>query len=221
MRKRYLRAILAVLGVAGIIAFLLFPNEKTYECLEKDLDFSTYGDSASGVASVETEPFAFKCILFKESGNCGISYIFPDLENWNLVDSLDIELESTNFEELIVQVLTYDRDHSDMEELNTMKPALKEVKLIPGQTRYSIYMDHFYTPEYWFEQQGAENRGNMKRFSGVTGLQIFSGWKNKTGTLLELKIKSICTESYSNTPFVVLILYLGILIAIAISVRIE
>jgi len=218
---RYFRAVLAVLGVAGIIAYLLFPNEKAYECLDKDLDFASYGDSAGGVAFVEAEGFAFKCFLFKENGNCGISIIFPQLENWNLVDSLDIELEAANFEELIVQVLTYDRDHSDMDKPGSMKPALKEVRIKPGQMRYSIYMDHFYTPDYWYEQQGAENSGNMKRFSAVAGLQIFSGWKNRVGAPLELRIKSICTESHSNTPFVVLILYLGALIAVAISVRVR
>ena len=221
MIMRYLRTVLVALGVAGIIAYLLFPSEKTYECLKKDLDFSSYGDSANGVAFVEAEAFAFRCSLFRENGNCGISLIFSQLENWNLVDSLDIELEYANFEELIVQVLTYDRDHSDMDKPSTMKPALKEVKIKPGQTRYSIYMEHFYTPDYWYEQQGAENSGNMKRFSAIAGLQIFSGWKNKTDTPLELKIKNICTESHSNTPFVALILYLGTLIAIAISVRVK
>jgi len=114
-----------------------------------------------------------------------------------------------------VQILTYDPDNR-ME-----KPALKELHLNPGTTRYSIPIEHFYTPDYWFEQQKAKNTHNARRFSSVTGLELFSGWKNPIDTPLELKTESICAEGFSNASFAVLVVYLAILIGIAISVRIR
>ncbi|MDR1830355.1 MAG: hypothetical protein LBQ76_06250 [Candidatus Fibromonas sp.] len=227
MRKRYLRAVLLISGIMGVIAYSLFPAQKEMECLEKDsVNFYSYGNPTVGAAFLEVEPFAFKCRLSNESGNCGVGLSFnekgSDYKNWNLMDSLVLNLQSSeDFKELIVQILTYDADYTDPDNRNTMKPALKELHLSPGTKRYSIAMEHFYTPDYWFEQQKARNTHNAKRFSNVAGLEMFSGWKNQAGKPLELKAESICAEGFSNTPFVVLVIYLSILIAVAISVRIK
>jgi hypothetical protein len=229
MKKRYLRVFLGILGIAGIIAFALYPNDKSYECLEPDLPFYPYGNPEWAGMGVAGNALAFKCVLSEESENCGAGISFSDgmlkSENWNLADSLVLEMESANLEELIVQVLSLDPDHTEIEDRSTMKPMLKEITIRAGQhaspnpQRHAIYMPHFYTPDYWYEQQGAKERGNLKRFSAIAGLEIFTGWKNKTGIPIELKIKSICTESHSNLPFVILVLYLGILIAVAIGTR--
>jgi hypothetical protein len=101
-----------------------------------------------------------------------------------------------------------------------MKPIMKELKLT-GKKRYSIAIEHFYTPDYWFEQQKAKNTHNPKRFSAITGLELFSGWKNPVNTELELKIESVCAEGHSNAPFVVLVAYIGVLIMAAINIRIK
>jgi len=225
MKKRYLRAGLLIFGIMGVIAYSLFPAQKEVECLEKNsVNFYPYGASEDGTAFLEVESFAFKCRLSNESGNCGVGLSFDkiggDYKNWNLMDSLVFNLQSSeNFEELIVQILTYDPDYTDPNNRNTMKPAIKELYLSPGTRRYSIAMEHFYTPDYWFEQQKAKNVHNAKRFSAVAGLEMFSGWKNQADKPLELKAESICAEGFSNTSFVVLVIYISILIAIAISVR--
>ncbi|MDR0516025.1 MAG: hypothetical protein LBH25_03175 [Fibromonadaceae bacterium] len=227
MKLRYLRTALGVLGIAGIVVFFLFPKEKKYECLDKEQNFYLSGDSASGTAFAELSNAGFICYLFKENGMCGAGFSFArgknrNFKNWNLMDSLILYLQSSEYlKELIVQVLTIDPDHTNLESRSTMKPAIKELKLTPGKNRYSIYMEHLYTPDYWFEQQNVKSKGNMKRFSTVAGLELFSGWANKAGMPLELKIESICLEGHSNVPFVILICYLGILITIAISVRIR
>jgi hypothetical protein len=225
MKKRYLRAVLLILGIAGIVAYSLYPVEKKIECLEKNSveDFYTYGNSASGANFVEIEPFAFKCGLLSESGHCGIGFSFgSQKKNWNLNDSLVLVMQSSaNFKELIVELLTFDPDHTESSNRSSMKPVLKELELNPNQKRYSIAMEHFYTPDYWFEQQKARNTHNPKRFSAVMGMEIFSGWKNPAGKSLELKIESVCTEGYSNASFVILVIYLGILIAIGVGVRIK
>ena len=225
MKKRYLRAVLLLLGIMGVIAYSLFPVEKEVECLEKDsVNFYPYGSSAGGAAFLEIEDFAFKCRLAYESGNCGVGLSFDEIgsnyKNWNLMDSLVLNLQSSgDFKELIVQILTYDPDYTDPNNRNTMKPAIKELYLSPGTKRYSIAMEHFYTPDYWFEQQKARNTHNAKRFSAVAGLEMFAGWKNQADKPLELKAESICAEGFSNMPFVVLVIYLSILVAIAISAR--
>jgi hypothetical protein len=137
------------------------------------------------------------------------------------MDILSIDMQSSaDFEELIVQILTID-PHTKPDDRSTMKPLIKELKLEPNKKRYSIAMEHFYTPDYWFEQQKARNTHNAKRFSAVTGIEMFSGWKNQTDKQLELKIESICLEGADNTRFVILVIYIGILIATAISVRIK
>jgi len=226
MKKRYLRAILSILGVAGVIVFLFFPNEKEYACFEKNMDFYPYGN-AEIITNSNTEVLnAFKCVLKNENENCGIGFSFGqnkmDFENWNLMDSIIFELQSSdNFSELVVQALAFDANHTNMEYRNTLKPLMKEIRLQPGKNRYSIYKEHLYTPDYWFEQENIRNNHNAKRFSAITGIEFFSGWKNKTETSIELKIENICTEKHSNVPFVVLVFYLGILITIAISVRIK
>jgi len=220
MKNQYLRAILLILGIVGVVAFVFYPNEKKAECFEKDsMNFYTYGDSVGGMAYVEIEPFAFKCSLLREDGTCGIGFSFDEKRNWNLMDYLILDLQSSeNFKELIVSVQTYDPSHTKADDRSSMKPVMKELKLT-GKKRYSIAMEQFYTPDYWFEQQGARYIGNPKRFSFVTGLELFAGWKNPANTELELKIESVCVEGHSNAPFVILVAYIGILIMAAISIR--
>jgi len=221
MKKPYLRAVLLFLGIAGIIAYLVFPSKKKVECIEKQLHFYPYVDSASGVKNVEIKPPTFKCNLLNEGGHCGMGFSFNETENWNLMDFLIIDIQnSAEFEELIVQILTIDPRTKETDR-STMKPLLKELKLKQNEKRYSIPMEHFYTPDYWFEQQKIKDTHNSKRFSAVAGMEIYSGWKNKTDKPLELKIEGVCLEGVSNTRFVILVIYIGILIAMAISIRIR
>jgi hypothetical protein len=219
--KPHLRMILLFLGIAGIVAYLLFPSERKVECIEKELNFYPYIDSASGVKNAEIKPPTFKCSLSNEGGHCGIGFSFNETDNWNLMDFLVIDMQSSaDLEELIVQILTIDPRTKETDR-STMKPLIKELKLKQNKKRYSISMEHFYTPDYWFEQQKAKNTHNSKRFSSVAGMEIYSGWKNKTDKPLELKIEGICLEGVSNTRFVILVIYIGILIATAISVRVK
>jgi len=221
MKKPYLRAVLLFLGILGIIAYLLFPSEKKLQCIEKKLNFYSYVDSTSGVKSVEVAPPGFKCTLLKEGGHCGMGFSFNETENWNLMDFIIIDMQgSADFEELIVQILTID-PHTRKTDRSTMKPIIKEVKLEQNKKRYSLSMEDFYTPDYWFEQQKARDTHNSKRFSAVAGIEMYSGWKNKTDKPLELQIGGICLEGVSNTRFVILVIYIGILIATAISVRVK
>ena len=209
------------LGIAGIVAYLLFPSKKKVECIEKKLNFYPYVDPTSGVDNVEIVPPGFKCILSKEGGHCGMGFSFNETENWNLMDFIAIDMQSSpDFEELIVQILTID-PHTKETDRSTMKPLIKELKLEQNKKRYSIPMEHFYTPDYWFEQQKVRETYNSKRFSAVAGMEIYSGWKNKIDKPLDLKIEGICLEGVSNTRFVILVIYIGILIATAISVRVK
>jgi len=220
MRNQYLRAVLLILGIAGVVVFALYPTEKYAECFEKDsMNFYPYGTSEGGATFVEIEPLAFKCFLSKEDGHCGIGFSFSEKKNWNLMDYLVLDLQnSANLKELIVSVQTFDPSHTKEGDRSSLKPVLKELELT-GKKRYSISMDQFYTPDYWYEQQGARFIGNPKRFSLVNGLELFTGWKNPANTELELKIESICVEGHSNAPFVILVAYIGILIMAAISIR--
>jgi len=220
MKNQYFRAMLLVLGIAGIVVFAFYPNEKKVECFDRGtMNFYAYGNPDGGMAFVEIEPFAFKCGLLSEAGNCGIGFSFGETRNWNLMDYLVLDLQSSeSLKELIVSVQTYEPGHSKESDRSSMKPVMKELKL-SGKKRYSIAMEDFYTPDYWFEQQGVRNTNNLKRFSAVTGLEFFAGWKNPANTELELKIGSVCVEGHSNAPFVVLVAYIGILIMAAISIR--
>jgi hypothetical protein len=220
MKNQHLRAVLLILGIAGIVVFELYPAEKNAECFEKEsMSFYPYGDSASGVAFVEIEPFAFKCSLLNENGTCGIGLSFNEKRNWNLMDYLVLNLQSSaNFKELIVSVQTHDPSHTKEGDRSSMKPIMRELELT-GKKRYSIAMNQFYTPDYWFEQQRARYINNPKRFSIVNGLELFAGWKNPANTELELKIESVCVEGSGNAPFVILVAYIGILIMAAISIR--
>jgi len=207
MKMQYLRAVLLILGIAGIVAYSLYPNEKNTECFEPKP--YPYEDA-------QIDGLAFKCILPAENANCGMAFSFDDNKNWNLMDSFVLNLQSSdNFKELIVQILTYDPDN------RIKKPALKELHLKPGSNRYSIPIEYFYTPDYWFEQQKARNTHNARRFSSVMGLELYSGWKNPIDTPLELKVESLCVEGFGNASFAILVVYLAILIGIAISVRIR
>jgi len=220
MKNQYFRTLLLILGIAGIVVFALYPNEKKVECFEKDsMNFYPYGDSAGGMAFVEIEPFAFKCSLLYETGTCGMGFSFDEKKNWNLMDYLVLDMQSSaNFKELIVSVQTYDPGHTKSGDRSSLKPVMKELELT-GKKRYYIPMDQFYTPDYWFEQQRVRNTNNPKRFSIVAGLELFAGWKNTPNTELELKIEGVCVEGHSNVPFVILVAYIGILIMAAISIR--
>ncbi|MCL2260768.1 MAG: hypothetical protein FWC15_05355 [Fibromonadales bacterium] len=198
---------LLLLGVAGIVVYSFYPDIKSAECFAAKPH--SYGEAQVGDNS-------FKCILPEENTNCGMTFSFDNNRNWNMMDSLILHLQSSeNFKELIVQILTYDPDN------RTNKPALKELNLNSSIKRYSIPMEYFYTPDYWFEQQNAKNTHNARRFSSVVGLEMYSGWKNPIDEPLELKLESICAEGLSNSAFVFLVIYIAILITIAISVRIR
>jgi len=213
MKSKYLRTVLLILGIAGVVVFLFYPAEKTGECFDKDFITNyAYGDS-------HLEPFAFKCSLLDENGHCGIGLTFKESKNWNLMDNLVLDLQSSaNFRELIVSVQTHDPSHTKEDDRSSMKPIIKEVKL-SGKKRYSLALNQFYTPDYWFEQQGARYINNPKRFSTVVGLELFTGWKNPANTALELKIESVCVEGSNSAPFIILVFYILILIMAAISIR--
>jgi len=216
MKSPYFRAVLLGLGIAGVVAFAFYPTEKKEECFEKN-SMSSYGYGTSDYA--EIEPFAFKCSLLNENEHCGIGLSFKENKNWNLMDYLVLDLQSSDsLKELIVSVQTHDPSHTKEGDRSSMKPIIKELKLA-GKKRYSISTGDFYTPDYWFEQQKARYINNPKRFEIVTGLELFTGWKNPANTELELKIERVCVEGSGNAPFVVLVIYLGILIMAAISVR--
>ena len=188
MKKRHLRAVLLLFGIAGIAAYWFYPDKENIDCLEENI--------------------VFKCNLTTEDEHCGNNFSFSG--NWSLMDSLTLEIESSaNLKEVIVQVET------------AIAPAFKELKLNAGKNRYSLDLEHLYTPDYLFKEKNIENTHNSKRFYSVKEISIYTGWKNPANEDLELKTTSICTIGASNVPFVILILYLGILIAIAISVRIR
>jgi hypothetical protein len=223
MKNRYLRAVLLFLGLAGVAAYFFYPNEQKQECINTE-NIYPYMNSENEVVFIETDSLSFKCILAKESGNCGfgihLSKSDNDFKNWNLMDSLILNMQSSkDFKEVIAQILTYESGHTSLDDRSTMKPFIKEIELSPNKTRYSMPMQHFYAPDYWFEQQKARNTGNHKKFSAVIDIEIYSGWKNDTFKPLELKIENICLKGANNAPFVILVLYIAILIAIAISVR--
>jgi len=220
MKNKHLRAILLFLGIAGIVAFELYPTEKYGECFDKDsMSFYPYGTSDGGAASVKIEPLAFKCSLSREDGHCGIGFSFDEKKNWNLMDYLVLDLQSSaDLKELIVSIQTFDPSHTKEGDRSSLKPVMKELKLT-GKKRYEIAMNQFYTPDYWFEQQGARYISNPKRFALVNGLELFAGWKNPAKTEFSLKIESICVEGHGSMPFIILVAYIGILIMAAISIR--
>ncbi|MCL1966369.1 MAG: hypothetical protein FWF67_00635 [Fibromonadales bacterium] len=220
MKSKHLRTILLILGIAGIVAFELYPTEKHEECFDKDsMNFYPYGTLGGGAASVKIEPLAFKCKLSRGDGHCGMGFSFDEKKNWNLMDYLVLDMQtSENFKELIVSVQTFDPSHTKEGDRSSLKPVMKEVE-VKGKKRYELSLNQFYTPDYWFEQQGARYINNPKRFSLVNGLELFAGWKNSANTELELKIESICVEGHGNMPFIILVAYIGILIMAAISIR--
>jgi len=207
MKIQYLRGFLLFLGLAGVVAYSFYPDVRNVEC------FDSHPYSYGGA---EVDDFSFRCMLPEETVNCGMAFSFDENRNWNFMDSVVLNLQSSEgFKELIVQILTYDPDN------RMKKPVIKELHLNPNANTYSIAIEHFYTPDYWFEQQNAKNTHNARRFSSVMGLELYSGWKNPVDVPLELKVQSICAEGLSNVPFAVLVVYLAILIGIAISVRIR
>ncbi|GHV15712.1 hypothetical protein AGMMS49938_14700 [Fibrobacterales bacterium] len=222
--KKHLRLVIAILAIAGIAVYVFLPNEKNTNCVSADKGVLIYpsGDSLSGVGFVNISPSSFNCSLLNESGICGLGFRFENgSRNWGRMDSLILNLKSSpELKEILVKILTNDPNLTKDGDQNSIRPLIKELSANPNQTRYSIPLTYFYVPDYWFSEHNIE-KNNVKSLFSVKGIEILSGWKNPANSPLELQIESLCAEGISNTPFVILVIYICLLIGIAIGVRVR
>ena len=185
-----------------------------------------YDDKADGGSSEVTfaltdSSASFSCMLGADTAKSAWCGLLLDLSqgekaeyrNWTFVDSLIFELESSGTDEILVKVWTYDPDVTDMQKSNTFKMLLKEVPVKTGRNKIAIPFEHFYIPDFWYDDLGVKRSKNRLHHESVARVEISAGWKQPRGKNFVVNVREIFASGISNTAYgIFLFIILGLMI---------
>jgi len=227
-----LRSLFAILGLLGIVVYILLPERIRSESLVpasvKGAKFYMYDDSADGGGSRAYLSHSDTLVLFDfalgknpgKSPYCGFGWDFSlKKRNWSFMDSLILEIRASGMQQVIVKVMTFDPDYTREGENNTLRPLIKEIAVNGEWRRIAIPVEELYVPEYWYKDNGISTRYDSKHLEGVVRVEIAPGWEEARGKPLGLQIRSFQASGASNLYFGLLVGWLLLLLIAAIGVR--
>ena len=211
MKKTY--AVLAIVAAAILVAYALLPDRSFSEVvfpLSEGVTLDKYDDRLDG--GTDTAVFAW----------CGLLWNFDpqgekNYRNWMFVDSLVFDIDAKGTDEILVKVWTYDPDVTDIEKVQTFKLLLKEIPLKAGRQRIAIPMEQLYTPEFWYENAGVDQKYNKRHQESVARFEITPGWNQPRGKAFSVKVHSISANGVSNFYFGVVLFAFLIITIIAVG----
>lgn len=226
---RYLRAFLVFLGFLGIVVYCLVPAPTTTERLLPQgtlaterpyaVDDSSRGGSSRAYKSVSDSLYIFDCVLGSGKSAPAFCAFGWDLEptghrNWSQMDSLILEIKTTGMNQVILKLLTKDPDHPKI-----LRHLIKELDTDSGWKRIAIPMDHLYTPDYWFKDNGIASLRGTSHLEAVERIEFAPGWDAPRSQPLGIQIRHIELIGVSNFYFGLLVVWELVLIIIALGVR--
>ena len=124
---------------------------------------------------------------------------------------MDLDIAGTD--EILVKVWTYDPDVTDMQKSNTFKMLLKEVPVKTGRNKIAIPFEHFYIPDFWYDDLGVKRSKNRLHHESVARVEISAGWKQPRGKNFVVNVREIFASGISNTAYgIFLFMILGLMI---------
>ena len=231
MKKTY--AVLAIVAAAILVAYALLPDRSFSEVvfpLSEGVTLDKYDDRLDGgpsEASMDLRDSSadFSCTLGTDTAVfawCGLLWNFDpqgekNYRNWMFVDSLVFDIDAKGTDEILVKVWTYDPDVTDIEKAQTFKLLLKEIPLKAGRQRIAIPMEQLYTPEFWYENAGVDQKYNKRHQESVARFEITPGWNQPRGKAFSVKVHSISANGVSNFYFGVVFFAFLIITIIAVG----
>lgn len=231
MKKTY--AVLAIVAAAILVAYALLPDRSFSEVvfpLSEGVTLDKYDDRLDGGASeasmdLRDSSADFSCTLGTDTAVfawCGLLWNFDpqgekNYRNWMFVDSLVFDIDAKGTDEILVKVWTYDPDVTDIEKVQTFKLLLKEIPLKAGRQRIAIPMEQLYTPEFWYENAGVDQKYNKRHQESVARFEITPGWNQPRGKAFSVKVHSISANGVSNFYFGVVLFAFLIITIIAVG----
>lgn len=234
MSKFYsLRALLALLGLIGIVIYALLPARERFENLlptPKALgEFYVYDDSSSGGSSRAYLSPSDTLVLFdfalgadtSKPAYCAFGWDFAKKgrRNWSFMDSVVLEVRATGMDQVILKVMTHDPDYSREGENATLRPLIKEVPVSGQWQRIAVAVEDLYVPDYWYQDNGVKTRNDSKHLESVVRFEFSPGWEVSRGKPLGLQVRQIQVRGASNLYFGLLVGWLLLLIVAALGVR--
>ena len=215
MRKTY--AILAAIATIVLVVYALLPDLKFEESifpLEEGVTVIGYDDVSDGGESVVhvdigDSVLSFDCTLGMDTSMyawCGVLWnADPDsamaYRNWTFVDTLVLDVEAQGTREILLKIWAYDPDVTDISKPKTFRLLMKEVPLHQGRHRVAIPMDHFYIPEFWFENNKVDADLKSRHQESIARVEIAPGWNQPRGKKFSLNIYSVKAVGVSNIYF--------------------
>ena len=231
MKKTY--AVLAIVAAAILVAYALLPDRSFSEVvfpLSEGVTLDKYDDRLDGGSSeasmdLRDSSADFSCTLGTDTAVfawCGLLWNFDpqgekNYRNWMFVDSLVFDIDAKGTDEILVKVWTYDPDVTDIEKVQTFKLLLKEIPLKAGRQRIAIPMEQLYTPEFWYENAGVDQKYNKRHQESVARFEITPGWNQPRGKAFSVKVRSISANGVSNFYFGVVLFAFLIITIIAVG----
>lgn len=233
MRKTY--AILATIAAIVLIVYALLPDSNFVESvfpLEEGVTVIGYDDEVDGGSSVahtsvKDSVLEFDCVLGEDttkSAWCGLLWnADPDsagnYRNWIFVDTLvlDVDVHGTN--EVLLKIWAYDPDVTDIKKPKTFRLLMKEVAMKEGRQRIAIPMDHFYTPDFWFEEGHIDRTLNQRHQESVARVEIAPGWNQPRGQKFSIKFFAVKAVGVSNFYFGIVLGIFLLLTIVAVGRR--
>ena len=233
MKKTY--AVLAIVAAAILVAYALLPDRSFSEVvfpLSEGVTLDKYDDRLDGGSSeasmdLHDSSADFSCTLGTDTAVfawCGLLWNFDpqgekNYRNWMFVDSLVFDIDAKGTDEILVKVWTYDPDVTDIEKVQTFKLLLKEIPLKAGRQRIAIPMEQLYTPEFWYENAGVDQKYNKRHQESVARFEITPGWNQPRGKEFSLKIYAITAVGVSNFYFGIVLGVFLLLTIVAVGRR--
>lgn len=227
-----LRSLLVLLGLLGIVAYVLAPRRESVNTLlpsHDDIPFYVYDDSSTGGKSRAYLSHSDTLVLFdfslgndpKRSAFCAFGW---DIEskgrrNWSFMDSLVLDVRATGTDQIIVKILTHDPDHTRKGESQTLRPLLKEVAVSAEWKRVAIAVEDLYTPDYWYDDNQIKGRNDTKHLESVVRVEVAPGWNAPRGKPLGVQLRLVEARGSSNLYFGLLVGWILLLIIAAMGVR--
>ena len=231
MKKTY--AVLAIVAAAILVAYALLPDRSFSEVvfpLSEGVALDKYDDRLDGGSSeasmdLHDSSADFSCTLGTDTAVfawCGLLWNFDpqgekNYRNWMFVDSLVFDIDAKGTDEILVKVWTYDPDVTDIDKVQTFKLLLKEIPLKAGRQRIAIPMEQLYTPEFWYENAGVDQKYNKRHQESVARFEITPGWNQPRGKAFSVKVHSISANGVSNFYFGVVLFAFLIITIIAVG----
>lgn len=227
--------ILATIAVATLVAYFALPIRFFVEPVFPLMENSTleaYDDKYDGGKSeisftLQDSSASFSCALGsaeEKGGWCGLLFDLRKKSgveilnrDWNFVDSVIFDVESGGTSEVLVKIWTYDADVTDTTVARSYRLLMKELPLKGGRERLAVPLEQFYTPDFWYSDNGVDTSMAERHQDEVVRLEIAPGWNQPRQKRWSLTIHEISAKGLSNKTFGAVLFVMLILTIVAVG----